>query len=146
MFAARYFAPSYFATRYFARGETPVPLVPVASWPVGVPTGILVNGYQESLPDQTIESQVETGGAKVRRRYTANFEPISGTIRMTSAQLTTFRTWFLDTLDGGSLPFSRAHPRTGDTVTMRFRKPPPRATPIGGMNFDVAMSMEQIPS
>lgn len=138
----RYFPPRYFPARYFVGGGE---VEEESTWPVGVPLGILVSGYQESLPDHTIESQVESGGAKIRRRYTAVFKPISGTIRMDNAALATFQTWFLDTLDGGSLPFARPHPRTGEVVMMRFRKPPPRVTATFGLWFDVAVSLEQIP-
>lgn len=117
-----------------------------ATWPPTLPDYVLEQGYSEQLEDQTIESTVEAGLAKVRRRFTAPVRRFQITLQLDSAQAATFETFFLDTLQGGSLPFDWRHPRTGAATRFRFRKPVPSYTVVGGIDVRVQMVIEAIPS
>ena len=117
-----------------------------ATWPPGLPEYVLEQGYSESLEDQTIESQVEAGLAKIRRRFTAPVRRFQLTLQLDETQAALFEAFFLDTLQGGSLPFDWRHPRTGIATRFRFRKPVPSFTVVGGINVRVQMVLEAIPS
>ncbi len=117
-----------------------------AVWPVALPQYALENGYQESLEDQTIETQMDSGPAKVRRRFTTGFRKYQLVIQMDTDQMALFETFYLETLQGGSLPFDWLHPRTRTPKTFRFRRPPPTITPIGGTQYcRVSMALESLP-
>lgn len=117
-----------------------------ATWPPSLPTYVLEQGYQENLEDQTIETSVEAGLAKVRRRYTASIRKFQMSVQMDEDQAEVFEIFFRDTLQGGSLPFEWRHPRTGVATTFRFRKPVPQFTVVGGAYVRVTMTLEAIPS
>jgi hypothetical protein len=116
------------------------------TWPVGVPEDVLVESYDESLADNLIETQMEQGPYKTRRRGSARFTPVSITIRMDSEQLETFQEWYYETLIDGSLVFNWRHPRTWADVTMQFRKPSPAIRAVSGEVFDVSMRLEVRPA
>jgi hypothetical protein len=115
-----------------------------ASWPSSLPVYVLEQGYAEKLPEQTIETQVDAGIAKVRRRYTAANRMFNITLQLSNAQAETFETFYESTLAGGSLPFDWRHPRYGTAVTFRFRKPAPQHSPIGGEYVRTSFVLEQI--
>jgi len=103
-----------------------------AIWPTTLPAFTLEDGYNETLNDQTIESQNDTGNAKIRRRYTKLIQTFDVTLQMTQAQRDTFLTFWQTTLAGGSLTFDWVHPLTRSATTFRFRKPPPAFSSVGG--------------
>lgn len=116
------------------------------TWPTTLPQYVLEQGYSENVPDQTVESQVDTGPAKVRRRFTVNYRPVKATIRCEPSQVSTFETFYYTTLKGGVLSFDWVHPRTRVACVMRFRKPVPSIRPIGsGEAVDISMSLEILP-
>lgn len=117
-----------------------------ATWPTGLPEFVLEQGYQENLEDQTIESTVESGLAKIRRRYTAPVRRFQVVVQMDTEQASLFEAFFLDTLQGGSLPFDWRHPRTGAATRFRFRKPVPSISVIGGEYVRIQMAIEAIPA
>lgn len=114
------------------------------SWPVSLPAYVLEAGYSETLEDQTLETSMDTGPVKVRRRFTTGIRPFRFTIQMTAAQAATFETFYLTTLQGGSLSFDWVHPRTRVAKVFRFRKPPPQITSRGETVF-VSCAVETIP-
>lgn len=118
--------------------------MPNASWPAGLPQYVLESGYQERFQDQTIESQMDTGPAKVRRRFTKAIRFFNATVLMTAAQADTFETFWLTTLKGGSLPFDWVHPRTRAVTSFRFRKPAPNFAVVGGVNVQVSFVLEVV--
>jgi len=116
----------------------------IPAWPGALPQELLVNGYSQSFPDITIKSNVDAGPAKVRRRFTAGVEPISGTMIMTAAQLATFDTFFNTTLLGGSLRFSWTKPPVHTVACeMRFTEVP-SWTKVEG-DYEVSLSLEVLP-
>lgn len=118
----------------------------MATWPASLPEYVLENGFSETMPEQAIESQTDGGPAKIRRRFTTNFRPLKFTIRVEPELVETFETFYFETLEGGTLPFSWVHPRTRAACNMRFRRPAPTIRPIGtGEAVDISMSVEIMP-
>lgn len=115
------------------------------SWPATLPQYVNVSGYQESLPDQTIESAVDAGPPKVRRRFTANYRAITATIWVDGTQRAAFETFFETTLAGGSLAFDWVNPLTQAAASFRFRRPPPAYEALGGDTFAIRMNLWQLP-
>lgn len=115
----------------------------MAEWPETLPLKPLVNGYEESPPDVLLRTEMDTGEAKVRRRNTAGVRPFSAQFHMKSAQVTILDNFFTATLGHGALRFDFTHPRTGATVSIRFRSPP-KYVPRGGGIWTVACSFEAI--
>jgi hypothetical protein len=88
---------------------------------------------------------MDTGPAKIRRRFTKSLRRFDISMMMTAAQVTTFETFWNDTLKGGSLPFDWLHPRTRVAATLRFRLPAPRIETMGsGAQNLVSFSLEII--
>lgn len=116
------------------------------TWPIGVPEDVQLANYEEALADNLLETQMEQGPYKTRRRGTARFEQLTICIRMDADQLAIFEDWFYDTLGDGSLIFNWRHPRTFNPVTMQFRKPPPTIHPAAYDVYDVTMKLEVRPS
>jgi len=117
----------------------------VPAWPESLPQVLLVAGYSQSPADVIIKSDMDAGPAKVRRRFTAGVKPVSGTMILSAAQLTTFQTFFMDTLLGGSLRFSwTTPPAHTDACEMRFTAIP-TWTKIGGSYYEISLSLEVLP-
>lgn len=116
--------------------------MPNATWPNTLPAYVQEGGYQEKFQDQTIESQMDSGPAKIRRRFTKNLRFLGISMLMTSAQVTDFETFWQTTLKGGSLPFDWVHPRTRVATTFRFRNPAPTFSTTGGINVTANFTLE----
>ncbi len=69
-----------------------------------------------------LETQMDAGPAKVRRRYTAAVTPGSGTITVSVTQLATFQTFVRTDCLGGALPFDWVRASTQAACVMRFKK------------------------
>lgn len=111
-------------------------------WPTSLPQYVLESGYNEKTQDQMIETQMEAGPVKVRRRYTKPIVVINCSMMMTAAQAVTFETFWQVTTAGGTIKFDWVHPRTRASKTMRFRNPAPSMKPIGGDTVVVGFVIE----
>jgi len=117
----------------------------VPSWPTTLPQQLFVNGYSQSFAETTIKSDMDAGPAKVRRRFTAGVEPVSGTMVMTAAQLTMLETFYNTTLLGGSLRFSWTKPPAHTAACeMRFTESP-SWTAVEPEVYEVSLSLEILP-
>ena len=97
----------------------------MAVWPVGLPQQVAVTGYQGAPRDNRIDTKMETGPPKSRRRSTAAMEEITcGQELLTKAQIAILQAFYETTLLSGTLPFDWVHPLTGAAVSMRFGKKP----------------------
>lgn len=114
------------------------------TWPVTLPQYVLEGGYQEQLQDQTIETQMEAGPAKIRRRFTKSLRRFQINLLMNSTQAAAFETFWQTTCRGGSIPFDWKNPRTQAAATMRFRNPAPQFSSVGGVNVMVQFNVEVI--
>lgn len=117
----------------------------VPAWPAALPQTLFVGGYGQTYPNVTIKSDMDAGPAKVRRRFTAGVEPVSGTMLMDATELAALDTFFTTTLLGGSLRFSWTTP-PAHTVSceMRFTEPP-TWTAVEPGTYEVSMSFEVLP-
>lgn len=115
-------------------------------WPSTLPQQLLINGASLGVGDGLLEYQPDTGPSQTRRRSSAVMRPLSGSMNLTSAQMTTFETFFYTTILGGSLPFNFPDPRTGATLLVKFTKQGlPAYTPQGGDNYLLALNMVVLP-
>lgn len=92
----------------------------MATWPASLPYPAL-NTLKESPPKNAIATQMDKGPAKTRRRTTANVRPLAFSLKLTPAQTETLDTFFDTTTFSGVDEFSYTHPRTGESVTARFK-------------------------
>ena len=74
----------------------------------------------ETPPDTTLETQMDAGPPKARRRFSAGIRKLDMKMIMTAAQVATLDAFYVTTLSGGALTFDYAHPRTGATETYRI--------------------------
>jgi hypothetical protein len=111
------------------------------NWPDTLPQMWLQEGYQETLPETAIRSQMDAGPAKVRRRFTAQVTPFKAKMTMTAAQKGYLETYYKTTTAGGSLSFT--FPHDGSDV-LRFVKPPVFTDKSGG-NYGVDFELEKLP-
>jgi len=117
----------------------------IPAWHVDLPQKLFVIGYSGAFPDITIQSDMDAGPAKVRRRFTSGIEPVSGTMIMSAAQFATFSTFYNTTLLGGSLRFSWTRPPAHTVACeMRFTKPP-EWTVIDPGKYEISLSFEILP-
>lgn len=118
--------------------------MPNPVWPAALPQKALKEGYRETASDNLLESQMDAGPAKIRRRFTTRSRMFQMTIACTASQAATFLSFFETTLKDGSLPFDWVHPRTGAAATFRFRKPVPQIVPRGGGHVDITLNLEML--
>lgn len=91
-------------------------------WPATLPQ-CLILGYGEGLGDNLSEHQPDIGPPISRRRSTSATRPLSGSMRMTRAQIAILKSFYEVTLDQGALPFEFADPTaTGETLLVKFGK------------------------
>lgn len=113
-------------------------------WPSSLPQNLDQPQYQEAFPDVVERTQMDSGPAKVRRRFTGGYEVITGTMTLTIAQAAALETFFNETTAGGSLSFQWTHPRTGTTIETRFVGPPTLAF-RGPRHFTGSLALEVLP-
>ena len=114
------------------------------TWPVGVPTDVLINGYNESPPDNVLRSPMDVGPDKIRQRSTSAPRPMTWVIVMTTSELATFDSWFTGTLSYGALTFNFTLPRTSVSDEVRFTSQPDYQK-MGGDYWSVVMPIEVMP-
>lgn len=114
------------------------------TWPSGLPQKPLVDGYQETLPNQTLRTEMDAGPAKTRRRTTAAVRSINAAYILTATELASLETFYLQTLSGGALSFLWPRPRGTGTWRCRFKKPPAIAA-MNGRAFRAVLELEHLP-
>ena len=116
----------------------------MASWPVTLPQYVLREGLGETLPDTALRTEMDAGPAKLRRRTSAAVRPISAAVNLSTSQAADLETFYVDTLEGGTLPFDMADPRTGTTYSFRFTAPP-ALYPLGATLWRASLALERLP-
>ena len=89
-------------------------------WPSELPSCFILGSHNETLPEGRLKSEMDAGPAKIRRRSSAMPYPLSGSLRMTLAQLNRLKTFTANTLLGGSLPFRFPSQYGGSALLVRF--------------------------
>lgn len=92
-------------------------------WPVSLPQTPLIGGLVEQPPDVLLETRMDIGPPKVRRRFSAGVRPLKITMLMTTTQVATLDAFFVTTLLGGALTFDMDDPRTESSNTYRMGIP-----------------------
>lgn len=115
-----------------------------AAWPASLPPNFLQTDYRERFADVLLRTKMDTGPDKVRRRFTAGVQSLSGSMLMTGAQLATLESFFATTLQGGALPFDWVHPRSQSAITCRFVEPP-QITGHSVDRYRVGLKLEVLP-
>lgn len=117
----------------------------MATWPdsLGVPQ---LSGYGLETEDVTVRTSMESGPARVRRRYTAGPDAIQLKFIFDAAQMATFRAfWDADWAQGSAwvdLPVSDG--RSSGLVIKPARPNPAKfkATPLGALKWAIDFSVE----
>jgi len=107
----------------------------MADWPAGLPQRLLEGATVVDDESRAI-SDMDSGPASVRNRFTAITQTAKGSMILTGSQLTTFYTFFRTTLRHGSLSFNWIHPFTEQACVIRFKKKPEWACIKSAPNTD----------
>jgi len=75
----------------------------VIEWPDSLPTPLIGRGHTVGSRSDIV--MMESGRRRVRRMHDTPIEFIEATWNFTEDQFDTFKTWFENTLENGSLPF-----------------------------------------
>lgn len=113
-------------------------------WPISLPQSPLADSFRETVADNTIRSQVDQGPAKLRRRATAAVGLISCGFLLDKMESAVLSDFYKTGLSGGVLPFTFRHPRTGGSITCRFKSPPIFAANTGDY-FRITLELEIMP-
>lgn len=118
----------------------------MAAYPSTLPIPLL-SGYGLQPVSQAIETDMEVGASRMRRRTSAVNEKISVSFKYSDAQMATFRTWFNSATgaNGGASWFAIGLPRGTAgvaTVDARFSGGAFRADLLPGLNWLVTTTLE----
>lgn len=121
------------------------------TWPATLPQTLLT-GVTRKRQSGKVRSQMDTGPAKQRARFTAVTYDFSGSaVTMTGAQLAIFEAFYSDDLGQGALSFTWKDPITDVSATLRFGKDEPEATCINpavdpdARLYRVTLPLEKLP-
>lgn len=118
-------------------------------WPASLPQSFFL-GTSIGFADNAIRTEMDTGPAKQRRRFTAAPEPVRTTIRIAESALVVLRDFHDNTCEGGTLPFDWTHPVTDAAQEFRFTAAPSARILAGGDTsatrvWEVDLALEAIP-
>jgi hypothetical protein len=111
-------------------------------WPSTLPWPPLRGAYSESPPNPIIRTQMDAAEAKTRRRFTSMPETSTGRLELTNDECNILRSFLINDLAGGALPFTASHPRTGGPAVIKI-VPPLRIDGIADSeDFSVDIALE----
>lgn len=115
-------------------------------WLSTLPQSLSGSGNYQEVPEKTtLRTSTDSGITKSRRRQTRAESQISGTMDLTSTQVTDFLDYYDDVLEGGSLTFQGALGRQGVTQIYLFAEEP-TISHLGGDVYTLAMKLIVKPS
>lgn len=114
-----------------------------ATWPLTIPQKLSPDGFSFKPGKNTLRTSMTTGPPKSRRLGTSAPWELKGNMEMTSAEYSTWETFYVDTLKDGEEPFDWLHPISGDSREFQYMNEP-EVTPAGGGNWNVYMEMEML--
>lgn len=120
--------------------------MPNPTWPATLPPPQADTSAAYGARGNVIETAVESGAPKRRRRFTACEQAFTCTLKLTQAQYATLEDFYLNTL-AQVLPFDWTDFRTGVTATYCFTKDGYRSNYIAGSvnRWLVALSLARKP-
>lgn len=121
----------------------------MATWPASLPQTLLydLTGMRQA---GKVRSQMDTGPAKQRKRFTAVAKEYDGALILTQAQVATFNTFYETTLGEGAVSFDWIDPYLDTSASLRFRAEPevtlvrPSDT-LANRLYRVTMPLERLP-
>lgn len=116
-------------------------------WPVTLPQYVNQDGYTQKRISGKIETEMDTGPAVMRNRFTATPVVFNLAITMTNAEVTVLENFYVTTCKNGTEEFTWLHPRTGAGAVMRFIGEPPDIRHLSGSDSDfvVTFTVEIMP-
>jgi hypothetical protein len=120
--------------------------MPNPIWPATLPPPLADSSAAYGAPTNVIESQMEAGRPKVRRRFTAVEIPFACSLKLTQAQHATLETFYYQTLSQ-VLPFDWTDFRTCTTATYRFTKDGYKSSYLAGSvnRWQVSLALAKAP-
>lgn len=116
------------------------------TWPATLPQKLHVQQWRMTMPDGAARQDMDAGPAYQRRRFSAAPEIHRGKMWLDLTQWQTLRTFWVDELGMGAVPFDWQHPLTGAAAEVQFdTSQPPRVTGITGVQYEVTMVIEVLP-
>lgn len=117
------------------------------AWPGTLPQALQINNATLGEADGTVEYAPDSGPTISRLASSGAMAPISGSVICTSDQIATFRTFFVTTILGGSLPFNFPDPMGGSALLVKFTKQGgmPNWTALGGDTFQLNLVLAVLP-
>lgn len=115
----------------------------MANWPALLPRPVM-SGYKYRNEKNFLRTQMETGPARQRRRYTSVITEVDATFKFTHPQLALFESFFTNTLNDGVDWFQLAMVSgAGETVVdVRFKEPPEAAALANGNMWSLTAKVE----
>ncbi len=110
-------------------------------WPESLPQSPLLDGWQETLADNVLRTEMEQGPAKLRRRSTVASGRMRAQFLLSAADCALLDTFYNDTLAGGVKVFRLLHPLRNVTIVCRFAAPPEYAA-VNGEYCRARLSLE----
>lgn len=114
---------------------------PDTAWPETLPQTPLQDGWQETLADNVLRTEMEQGPPKLRRRGRAASGKMTVQYLLTRTDCETLDAFYQTVLSGGVLPFVFPHPRRNAHIAARFAAPPDYAA-VNGDYFRARLSLE----
>jgi len=101
-----------------------------------------LEGLQAQYKDPVIRTDMDTGPAKARLRYTRPPKYYTGSITLDNEERKTLDWFYRIATRYGALRFNFANPQTGEIREYRFREPPDETTRDGF--FCVILQLEEL--
>jgi hypothetical protein len=123
----------------------------IIDWDSTLPQSYIQSSFNHTPQGNVLRTNMDSGPAKVRRLFTAVPENYSGVMVMTSAQLTTFKTFFTTTLGYGINTFNFPDPfNLSSTIEVRFKidsnASPYQVTPDADtLDWSITLNLESTP-
>lgn len=114
------------------------------AWPVELQQKLSVENFQYRFGNTSLRSEMDTGPAKVRARFTDAVDVYTCSVLLDFDEVAIFKTFFKTTLNNGVNQFEFVDPFTEDPSAFRFVEPP-TITPLGGRTFRLDMTWERMP-
>lgn len=116
-------------------------------WPGTLPQTILL-GLQDVRGAATIRFSNDAGPAQVRKLFSNATRTVTRRVVLTQAQRIALDTFFVETLEEGSLPFDFVDTVTGLACAYRFLQPPSyvhTATTASANFCEASVTLERLP-
>jgi len=120
-------------------------------WEATLPQSYIQDTFSYEQVGNVVRTSMDSGPSKMRRLFTAVPKNYSGQMVMTSAQLTTFKTFFETTLGYGVNLFNFPDPfNLSSTIEVRFliesSTPPYTVTPDADtLDWRISINLEEMP-